>query len=58
MGKMVAHTPDPDNPAMPSEADCAFPGGLSDDALKAAAKADPHNLPATRTMKRVPGLPM
>ena len=51
MGKVVAHTPDPGNPATPSEADCAFLDGLSDAALEAAAKADPDNLPATRTME-------
>ena len=51
MGKTVAHTPDPDNPAAPSEADCTFLDGLSDAALEAAAKADPDNLPATRTME-------
>ena len=51
MGKTVAHTPDPDNPAAPSEADCTFLDGLSDAALDAAANADPDNLPATRTME-------
>ena len=51
MGKTVAHTPDPDNPATPSEADCTFLDGLSHAALDAAAKADPDNLPATRTME-------
>ena len=51
MGKTVAHTPDPDNPATPSEADCTLLDGLSDAALEAAAKADLDNLPATRTME-------
>ena len=52
MGKTIAHTPDPDNPATLSEADCTFLDGLSDEALEAAAKADPDNLPATRTMEQ------
>ena len=51
MGKTVAHTPDLNNPATPSEADCAFLDGVSDAALEAAAKADLDNLPATRTME-------
>ena len=51
MGKAVAHTPDPGNPATPSEADCTSLDVLSDAAREAAAKADPDNLPATRTME-------
>ena len=50
MGKTIAHTPDPDNPATLSEADCTLLDGLSDAALEAAAKADPDNLPATEAM--------
>ena len=51
MGKAVAHTPDPGNPATPSEADCTSLDVLSDAAREAAAKADPDNLPATRAME-------
>jgi len=51
MGKTVSFTPDPDNPDTFSAADCTLLDGLSDEALEAAAKADPDNLPATRTME-------
>ena len=51
MGKTVGFTPDPGNPVTFSEADCTLLDGLSDEALEAAAKADPDNLPAIRTME-------
>ena len=51
MGKTVGFTPDPDNPVTFSAADCTLLDGLSDEALETAAKADPDNLPATRTME-------
>ena len=51
MGKTFVYTPDPDNPVTPSETDCTLLNGLSDEALEAAAAADPDNLPATRTME-------
>ena len=50
MCKMVAYTPAPDNPATLSETDCTLLDDLSDEALEAAATADPDNLPATRAM--------
>lgn len=50
MGKTIAYTPDPDNPATLSEADCTLLDSLSDEAIEAAAKSDPNNLPATETM--------
>ena len=50
MGKTIAHTPDPDNPATLSAADCTFLDGFSDEALEAAANAHPDNLPATEAM--------
>ena len=51
MGRTVGFTPDPGNPATFSAADCALLDGLSDEALETAAKTDPDNLPATRTME-------
>ena len=51
MGRTVTHTLNPDNPDTLSKADGTILDGLSDEALEAAAAADPDNLPATRTMR-------
>lgn len=51
MGRTVNYTPDPDNPDAFSAADGTLLDALSDEALEAAAKTDPDNLPATRTME-------
>ena len=50
MGRTITYTPDPDAPAAYSEADREYHESLSDEALEAAARADPDNPPATRAM--------
>ena len=50
MGRTITYTPDPNAPAAYSEADREYHESLSDQALEAAARADPDNPPATRAM--------
>ena len=50
MGRIVTFTPGPDAPAGFSETDREYHDSLSDEALEAAARADPDNLPATAAM--------
>ena len=50
MGKTVSYTPDPDAPAMLSQADREYQDSVSDDSLEAAARSDPDNPPATAAM--------
>ena len=50
MGRTVTYASDPDAPAVLSETDREYHDGPSDEKLKAAARADPDNPPATATM--------